>query len=390
MGLINAIISSINGTESSDWLYDLEFQSEASDRAYLKRMAIDSVLNFVGRTMSTAQFRFKDDKETVESDWDYILNVRPNKSNSAGEFWHKLFYKLIYDNEVLIILSDDNQLLIADNFVKEKYAIFDDTFSKVMVNGYEFKRPFSMSDVVYLEYNNEELNKITDGLFKDYGELFGRIIEIAMRNNQIRASVSVDTSGTFNEDDKNRTERLQKFIDKLYKTFKTASVALVPKMKGFDYEEYTNKTGVSNQSLEELTKMKKSLIDDVSRAIGVPSALVHGEMADLDSNMKSFKRLCIQPLVKKLQDELNAKLLTKAEYVNGRRIQIVGVQAPDIFELANAIDKIVSSGVFSPNDVLEELGRNRVDNPVLDKHYITKNYATYEQLKGGENENAET
>lgn len=390
MGLINAIISSINGTDSSDWLYDLEFQSEASDRAYLKRMAVDSVLNFVGRTMSTAQFRFKEDKETVESDWDYILNVRPNKSDSAGEFWHKLFYKLIYDNEVLIILSDDNQLLIADNFVKEKYAIFDDSFSKVIVNDYEFKRTFSMSDVVYLEYNNEELNKITDGLFKDYGELFGRIIEIAMRNNQIRASVSVDTSGTFNEEDKSRTERLQKFIDKLYKTFKTASVALVPKMKGFDYEEYTNKTGVSNQSLEELTKMKKSLIDDVSRAIGVPSALVHGEMADLESNMKSFRRLCIQPLVKKLQDELNAKLLTKAEYINGRRIQIVGVQAPDIFEMANAIDKIVSSGVFSPNDVLEDLGRERVDDPLMDKHYITKNYATYEQLKGGENENAET
>ena len=37
--------------------------------------------------------------------------------------------------------------------------------------------------------------------------------------------------------------------------------------------------------------MKKSLINDVCRAIGVPSALVHGEMADLEFNLKPIKTL---------------------------------------------------------------------------------------------------
>lgn len=371
-----------------DWMFDLELIQDTSERAYLKRMAVSSVLNFVGRTMSTAQFRFKEDKETVNSDWDYVLNVRPNKSHSAGEFWHKFFYKLMIDNEILIILSDDNQLLIADDFVKTKYAVYEDRFSDIRIDEYEFKRSFVMSEVIYLEYNNDKLNQITDDLFKDYGELFGRMIEIAMRNNQIRASVGVEKTGTLSDDA--LSTRLQNFINRIYKSFKTSSVAIVPKMKGFEYEEYTNKMGVSNQSLNELTDIKKSLIDDVSRAVGVPSALVHGEMADLDSNMKAFRNLCIKPLVKKLQDELQAKLLTRSEYLSGKRIQIVGVQTPDIFEMATSIDKIVSSGVFSPNDVLEELGRERVDDPLMDKHYITKNYTSREEeLKGGDMSDSE-
>lgn len=367
-----------------DWLFDLDLIQDTSERAYLKRMAIDSVLNFVGRTMSTAQFRFKQDKEQLQTDWDYILNVRPNKSSSSGEFWHTFFYKLMNDNEILVILTDDNQLLIADDFTRTTYAVYEDRFTDVIVSDFTFNRSFSMNEVIYLRYNNDKLEKITDGLFKDYGELFGRMIEIAMRNNQIRAGVSVDSTGTANNDN-NKTQRLQNFIDKLYKSFKTTSVALVPKLKGFDYEEYTNKTGVTNQSLDDITKMKKSLIDDVSRAIGVPSALVHGEMADLESNMKAFRKLCLNPLIRKLQDELNAKLLTPVEYKKGKRVHIIGIQTPDIFEMATNIDKIVASGVFSPNDVLEEFGRDRVDDPLMDKHYITKNYATREEvLKGGE------
>ncbi|MCH3390092.1 phage portal protein, partial [Enterococcus faecium] len=109
-------------------------------------------------------------------------------------------------------------------------------------------------------------------LFEDYAALFGRILEVAMRNNQIRGSVSIDSTGTANDekgkDGKTRSQRLQEYIDRIWNSFKTNSVAIVPKVKGFEYEEYTNKQGVSNQSLDELNKMKSSLIDDVANAIG--------------------------------------------------------------------------------------------------------------------------
>ena len=66
---------------------------------------------------------------------------------------------------------------------------------------------------------------------------------------------------------------------------------------------------------------------------------------------------------------------------------MTGVHTPDIFELATAIDKLVSSMAFSPNDVREELGRERVDDAKMDKYYLTKNYSEQEDTtKGGEAE----
>lgn len=381
-------MDSISKGRVSDWMDDFEFIQEASERAYLKRMALATVLNYVSRSMSTMQFRFKDGKKTIPSDWEYILNVRPNKDMSATDFWQKATYKLIADNELLIIKTDDNQLLIAEDFTRKESAVYEDIFSNVMVKDYIFKRTFTMSKVIYLQFSNEKLDRFTNDLFKDYGELFGRVLEVSMRNNQIRGSVSINKTGSFNsEKDKSgstTSEKLQRFIDKVYASFKNSSVAIVPKIEGFDYEEYTNKMGVNNQKLDELEDMKKSLINDVAKAVGVPPALIHGEMADLDSNLKAF-RLFTKQFTKKIQDEAQNKFLLKHEYTAGKRIQVVGVMTPDIFDLANSIDKLVSSGSFSPNDVLEETGRERIDDPLMDKHYITKNYTSREEeLKGGE------
>lgn len=249
-----------------------------------------------------------------------------------------------------------------------------------------------MSQVIYLEYNNAKLDKFSKGLFDDYAELFGRILEIAMRNNQIRGSVSIDMTGTMKDEvdakGRTRTQRLQDFIDKIYTSFKTNSVAIVPKMKGFEYEEYTNKQGVSNQSLEELSKMKTSLIDDVANATGVPTALIYGEKLELDSNIKAMRKLCTNSLVKKTKDEFNAKILTKSDYLKGERIEVLGVLPIGLIESAVQIDKATSGGAFKIDEVRKEVEFEPLPDGEGDKIIRTKNYE--ETLKGGEEKNAES
>ncbi|EOL42005.1 phage portal protein [Enterococcus phoeniculicola] len=379
-----SLLDIFRGNNETDWMLDIEFAESVANRAYLKSIAKDTVLNFVARTMSTLEVTFKN-KENVD-DWDYILNVRPNSDMSAATFWEKFFYRLLDDNEVLVVVTDDNQLLIADDYYRQEYAVYEDTFSMVTVKNYTFKKTFKMSEVIYLEYNNDKLEVFMKGLFDDYAELFGRILEVAMRNNQIRGTVGVDSSGTVNnqksESGETRTERLQKFIDKIFTSFSTKSVAIVPKLKGFEYEEYTNKQGVSNQSLDELNKMISSLIDVVANAIGVPTALIYGEKSELDSNLKAMKKTCTSSLVKKLQDELVAKILTRQEYRDGERIKVIKVLPVSIVENATQIDKIVSAGAFYIDEVREENEYEPLPNKEGQKIIMTKNYE--EQLEGGE------
>lgn len=364
-------------------LYDLELIEEKSHRAYLKRMALDVVLNYVGRAISQSEFRVYKNGELNKTDWYYKLNIRPNKNMSASDFWHQFIYKLINDNEALIVLNDDNDLLLADDFEKTEYAVYEDRFNKVMVKDYIFKKSFPMNRVIYLQYNNDKMDRFTDGLFADYGELFGRMIDFSLRNNQIRSTVDIDTVA--NTSDKTN-EKLQKFINKLYKQFSESSIAIVPQTKGFEYSEIASSTG--NQSYGDISSLKNEFITDVAKAVGVPPALVHGEMADLSENKKAFIEFCIQPLLKQMEKELNAKLFKPRDYLSGSYIDVVGIDKPNVFELATAIDKLIGSGTFSRNEIREKLGEEPIDNDSLDEFVLTKNYETTEQnnLKGGEAE----
>src|SRR5690606_8149077 len=123
---------------------------EVDQRLYLKQSAIETCVNLMGRTISTADFRFIKNKKRVDHDFDYLLNVRPNLNQSAAQFWKDFIYTLLVENEVLVVLSDTNDLLIADNFDRINYALYEDDFKNVTVKGYTFKREFKMSEVIYM------------------------------------------------------------------------------------------------------------------------------------------------------------------------------------------------------------------------------------------------
>lgn len=367
-----------------EWMYDLEFTYEPTHRAYLKKMALETCINFIGRTISQSDFRIVKNGKRQYDDWHYLLNVRPNTDQSAADFWQDFIYKLIFENEVLVVLTDNNDLLIADSFTRDEYAIYPDVFRNVTVKDYTFKRTFRMNEVIHITYNNEKLTKFMDGMFNDYADLFSRMIETSMRNNQIRATVGIDSMQSLDETHQNK---LQKFIDKLFTSFKSNSIAIVPKLKGFEYTEVANGTN-NGKSVEELTKLKRDLVNDVANILGIPTSLVHGEMADYETAIKSYIKFCTGPLIQKIEDELNAKLLTKQEFLTGNKIEVNGVQAKDPLELAESIDKLVASGSFTRNEVRVMVGKEPSDNPELDEFVITKNYqsASSTTVEGGEKE----
>lgn len=363
-----------------EWMFDLDLTYETSHRAYLKKMALETCINFIGRTISQSDFRIMKNGKRQYNDWHYLLNVRPNTDQSAADFWQKFIHKLIYENEALVILTDTNDLLIADDFTRDEFAVYPDIFSDVTVKDYTFHRSFRMDEVIYITYNNEKLTEFMDGMFSDFADLFSRMIETSMRANQIRGIVSIDSTQSLNQE--NQT-KIQKFIDKLFNAFKNNPVAIVPKLKGFEYDEVSNGSN-NGKSIEELTKLKKSLIDDVANILGIPNALIHGDMSEYETSIKAYIKFCIGPLVKKIEDELNAKLLDKKDYLNGSRVEVKGVTEKDLIDHAEAVDKLIASGAFTRNEVRELFGAERSDNPALDEFVITKNYQSAGAVEGGE------
>lgn len=377
MTLFSSFFDLFTRRKDASYIYDLDLIQDVSNRAYLKKLAIDTCIDYVARAVSASEFRVMSGTKSEKNDIYYKLNVRPNTDYSATSFWQELINKLIRDNEVLVIVNDSHDLLIADNFIRNESANYPDTFTGVTVKNYTFQRTFNMSDVWYMQYNNAKLDDYINGLWSDYGELFGRMIETNMRNNQIRATVAVNaTTGTASD----TQEKLQKFIDNTYKSFNHNSIAIVPITNGFEYNEVSSSKVNTNQSVSELNDLRLGFLNDVARLIGIPPALVTGEKVESKENLEAFYNSCLKPLLNKIRDELNAKLFSPFEYLHGKHIDVIGINRPDPFALSDSIDKLISSGTFSRNEIRQKLGEEPVKG--LDEFVITKNYTT--STKGGD------
>ncbi|MFS0927640.1 phage portal protein [Enterococcus durans] len=383
MGVFQSFFDIFKKNSEIESSYDFDALIDEYHTLYLKHLAIDTCAEFLARSFGRSEFRIRKNGQPLKNEWTYLLNVRPNLDQTASSFWQQVVYKLITQNEVLIVLSDDDQLLIAESYVRKEYALYEDYFESVWLKGYEFKRKFPMSEVIFLQYNNNDLSRYVRGLYEDYASLYNRMVEVAMRNHQIRATVTGKEGRGF--DDKLQ-KRAQSYIDKVYAKFSKESIAIVPVQAGLEYNELTNTVGETDQSIDELKKLKRQFVDEVADILGIPSTILHGELADLESAQTVLNKYCLKSLNKKIEDELNAKIIDKTEFVNGTEIKVVGVDKKDIFDLADAVDKLISSGGFNRNEIRKEVDYESIDGG--DEFYITKNYE--KAAKGGKEVDDET
>ncbi|MGM8215169.1 phage portal protein [Bacillaceae bacterium W0354] len=360
-------------------MFDLDLIEDTSKKIHMKKMALETCINLISKTISMSEFRVKDGDKYKKDEIYYRLNVKPNQNQNAATFWQQVIYKLIYDNECLIIQSDTQDLLVADTFTKVEYALFGDTFKDVTVKNHTYQRTFKREDVIYLEYNNEKLSPIIDGLYSDYGELFGRIINAQKRKSQIRGTVDIES---MTGKDEKATQRLQDYINKLYKAYSEKEIAIAPQQKGFKYDEHSK--DVKGHPVDEVEKTSDAFLKQVARALNIPIPLVLGEIADVEKPTRNFMLLCIDPFIKKIGDELNGRLFTKVEYFSGKKMDIRRPSYRDIFDVASAVDKLRAAGVYNGNELRDKLGDERVNNEILEGYFITKNYT--EDAEGGESE----
>lgn len=364
------------------FMFDVEMFQETSNRVHMKKLAIDTCISFLARTISQSEFRVKNGDKFEKNELYYRLNVRPSKNTTASTFWQTFIHKLVYDNECLIIQADDGDLLIADDFEHAEFAVYDDVFSRVVVKDYEFKRTFSQSEVIHLRYSNERLAPLIDGLFDDYGELFNRILSGQKRKNQIRGTVDMDM---LSAKSKEQQSKLQEFINNMYKAIGTKDVAIIPQQPGFKYAEMSG--GGSSQSVEEINKVTNGFLEQLAMIIGIPISLIRGDMADVEKQTKNYMFFTVSPLLKKIKDEADVKFFTKKEYMDGQYIDIRKPSYRDIFDLSTAVDKLRASGVMNGNELRQELGLEAVDDEMMNVYVMTKNYTdSSEASKGGEDE----
>lgn len=389
MGLISWLASKL-GTpvpvNSIDFDID-EYMSAVGD-IYVREMAFWAATNLIANAISKCEFKTYENFKEVRKDNYYRWNVEPNRNQNSSAFMHKLIAKLYRNNEVLIVEHGED-LLVADDFTRKEYALYDNEFTQVTVGDFTFSKKFYQNEVMYLQLSEKNTRELISGLYESYAKLIDYTMKSYQRSRGTKAKFEYKTIPTAGTEQRKLFDDL---INEKFKKFLESDNAIVPIGEGQDLTEFGNSKTYSNESTRDI----RAMIDDVfaftARAFGIPPALMSGDVQGVKDALDQFLTFCIDPLADMLQEEINRKTYTKEQFLRGDYVQIDTKQIKhiDIFYASTSIDKLISSGVFCVNDILKMLGLPIIDEDWAWEHVLTKNYSPFENLlkalEGGESE----
>lgn len=365
-----------------------EFTSEnhsTEQSFHLTELALFTAIDFIARSLAKCEFvTVNNNRESRKAEY-YLWNYSPNKHQTKIEFFTQAVAKLIFDNELLVIETADNQLLIADSFSRTEHALIDDSFSSVTCRNFTYQRTFFESEVIYLQYNNFVLRGLLADMCNTYEQL---MLSAQERYNKAVGHKGILELENYSFGDENFAETYNKVLAKQFKAFYSNKNAVMPIFKGMKYSEPSTDAGkTTNSEINDIQKLRTEAYTVVGNALHIPPAILSGEASQLSDAMDCAIGNAIDPIANMFEQEITKKRFGSTEFNKGNYLLIdtTTVRHIDAISQANNLDKSIASGVLTPAKAQKYCNMLPCSEAWAHTYYITKNYQTIANaLKGGE------
>lgn len=352
---------------------------------HIREVAFWSTVNIIANAVSKCEFQtYVKGKEVKGAEY-YLWNIEPNQNQNSSGFMHKLIAQLYRNNECLVV-EQNGQLLVADTFTKNPYALYGDTFSEVTIKDFTFNKTFRQDEVLYFQLCEKDMRRVTNALYESYSKMIFYGMKAYQKSRGTKGVFSYETIPVAGTDERKNFDSL---IAEKFKKFMDSGDAIIPLGKGQKFEEVGSKT-YANESTRDIRAMIDDVSDFTAKAFNVPPALIRGDVQGVKDAVEQLLTFCIDPLCDMLQEEINRKRIGRAEFLKGTKIVIntKTIKHIDLFSVTAAIDKLISSGCFCVNDIRKAVGDEPIGEEWANQYFMTKNYATVEELlkslEGGE------
>lgn len=362
-----------------------EYRNDLQNSIALESFALFTTIEMIASLIAKCEFKtYKNGKEFKGYEW-HSLNVKPNKNQNSTAFWQEVIGKLLFYGEVLVI-SVSNQLIIADDFQKDEFAVKETEFTQVSRGDLTFNRKFKMSDVLYLRYSNNDVMSIINNIFGMYEKLIESASDKYIKAGGQKGILEISALA---QGDKDFEKKYTKLMNEHFKSYFNANDAVLPLWEGMKFVPTTSDS--AKKTTNEITDISKLVDDAMSRAaqaFKVPPALVRGDVAGIKDAVDMLLTVCIDPLADMIGEELTGKKFTPDEVISGQYIGVdtTCIKHIDIFDIAANADKLISSSMLSPDETRGKAGLNPTGEEWAQKHYMTKNYSNAESGDLDENE----
>lgn len=346
---------------------------------YLRELAFWSCVNKIAGAIVKCEFQtFRNHKEIHGEEY-YLWNYEPNPNQNAAAMIFKLIGILYKKNEALVVEVGRN-IYVADNYEKEIFALKEYQFKNVEIDGYTLSETFYMSDVLFFQLNSADMRKLVNGMYEAYSKLLTHAQNAYRRSRGRKGILNISATA---EQSEAFDQEFDDLMTKHFKNFFEKENAVLPLFDGYEYTDISqNVKTYSSESTRDIKALADDIYDFTARAFSFPPSLAKGNVQDTEKAVDELLTFVVDPLVKILQTEINRKRygLNGIKKGNYMRINTLAVKHIDIFDIATPMEKLISSGVFTINDILKVLKMQTIDEEWADQHFITKNYATIQDL----------
>lgn len=377
-GFKEFVVNFLGGTmldENGDPLGTIVNQQQLANLAY-KELAISMCINLIANAISQCTARTYENGKEVMNQNHYILNIRPNANESSSMLWHKAVEKMVYEGEALIV-NIKGCLYVADSYVTNEYPILGNSYEAIRIGTLSLNKLFRQDEVILLRLNNINVKKLIDSLYNSYEEMLELCIEKYKIDNQQKYVLELDNVKV---GDKMFNDKFKDVLQDQLQNFLQNQNTVLPLYKGQTLTDVSKAGGTTSNDFQGLID---NLFKTVAQAFNIPLNLLFAKTDNITRELKQFLTLTVEPIASMISEELSAKLYDGYEgFINNNyvRLDTADIRHVDILEMSNAIDKVLSSGVLSVNEIRDTVGYNKLEEEFANKHFMTKNYCLAEDM----------
>lgn len=379
-----------NETDEMEMFFDYILK-EKQNQLNIKKFAIEHAIDLIAKTISKCEikyYRYDSTKKKViednKCDTYYKLNIKPNKNEAATSFFYMVISSLLREKSILLITLNE-QLYFSKKFEVTEYVTKENKYSNIeLINSFgdteSINKTISEKDVIRMSYENCNIRKVIEDYFDEYETLLNASSSNFIYENIQKYRLKIPGNQPAMKDpvtkaDISYDDYKKKIADGLF----DKQEALIILSEFFGLERIN---GDRVQTSEDYRNLVKKWSDDVAVAFNIPLDVFYGSKTDKSTGTNDFITFAINPIIEMIEDNLNAKLILKDNYLKGEKFVInkLNIKHFDIFDVAGPIDKLSANG-FSHNDNRSFLGLPTVAEDWANEHRFTKNYA---ELKGGD------
>lgn len=358
--------------------------AEYMERASFKNLALHIAISFIANTLSKCEIKTYENGEEVKNKLYYTLNVSPNSNESSSRFINHFIENYYYDGEALLVPHGD-MLYCADCFdVDETDPLKEFIYSNITIGTKQLKKKYKANEVFHMRLDNKNVKSLIDSLYMDYGEIISLAIQSFKRTNGKKYKLILEQ---YKAGDPNFKKIFDEVIKAQLKTFIDNDNAVYPQFKGLDLQEFSTATPTDSS---DITAMRKEIFEVTAQAFKIPMSMMLGNITNMNEIVKVYLSICIDPLADMISEELTRKYYSFDEWKKGYSIKVDTscINHVDMFEVAPDIDKLISSGVFSIDEIRPRVNFEVLNTDFSTRHFITKNYSVAEDALSG-NDNVE-